>query len=118
VRKHIAIAKVQRMRDLGHLPRKIREIPNLNEINFKLERPNWNNIVTKDQNMDGKENDKLFFEVIQYMLDLNLTNVADNLLKYIQNQEHERYCLEFSRVRHQQQKYEEAVEKLDKILNK
>ena len=72
VRKHIAIAKVQRMRELELLPRKVREIPNLNEINFKLERPNWANIATKDQSMDSKDNDKLFFEVIEFMLSYNI----------------------------------------------
>ena len=60
------------MRELELLPRKVRVIPNLNEINFKLERPNWDTIVTKDQNMDSKENDKLFFEVISFMLKHNL----------------------------------------------
>jgi tetratricopeptide (TPR) repeat protein len=118
VRKHIAIAKVQRMRELEILPRKVREIPNLDEINFKLERPNWNNITTKDQGMDSKENDKLFFEVIEFMLKHNLTAVASKLLKYIQNQDSDKYCLEYARVCHQQRKYENAVESLDNILNK
>lgn len=106
------------MRELELLPRRVREIPNLNEINFKLERPNWNNITTKDQGMDSKENDKLFFEAIEFMLKHNLTAVASKLLKYIQNQDSDKYCLEYARVCHQLREYENAVESLDKILNK
>lgn len=118
VRKHIAIAKVQRMRELELLPRKVREIPNLNEINFKLERPNWANIATKDQTMDSKENDKLFFEVIEFMLTHYITSVADSLLKYIQNKDSDKYKLEYARTRFQQHTYDEAVEHLDKVLSK
>jgi tetratricopeptide (TPR) repeat protein len=118
VRKHIAIAKVQRMRELEIIPKKIKEIPNLNEINYKLERPNWGSIVTKDQNMDAKENDKLFSDVIEFMLGHNLTKVAANLLKYIQNQDSDRYRLNFARVKHQLHEYSVAVETLDKILTK
>jgi tetratricopeptide (TPR) repeat protein len=118
VRKHIAIAKVQRMRELELLPRKVRQIPNLNEINFKLERPNWDIIATKDQNMDSKENDKLFFEVISFMLKFNLTKIAASLLKYIQNKEGDRFYLELSRVKHQEHEYKDAITSVDKVLSK
>ena len=46
------------------------------------------------------------------------TSVADNLLKYIQNKESDKYKLEFARTRYQQHVYDEAVESLDKILSK
>ena len=130
VRKHIAIAKVQRMRELELLPRRVREIPNLNEINFKLERPNWNNITTKDQNMDSKENDKLFFEVIDFLLKNHLIKVANSLLKYIQNTESDKYRLDFAKVKKSLYAEDEetgqkvlkystdAIESLDKILEK
>lgn len=87
------------MRELELLPRKVREIPNLNEINFKLERPNWDNIATKDQTMDSKENDKLFFEVVEFMLKHNLPGIADRVLKYIQNTESDKYRLQFAKVK-------------------
>ena len=118
VRKHIAIAKVERMRELEIIPKKIKQIPNLNEINFKLERPNWENIATKDQNMEGKENDKLFFEVIEFMLKYHLTKIASNLLKYIHNPESDRYRLNFAKVNHQLKEFQLAIESLDKILSK
>ena len=118
VRKHIAIAKVQRMRELELLPRKVRHIPNLSEIVFKLERPNWDTTTTKDQGMDSKENDKLFFEVVDFTLQHNLTKIASSLLKYIQNQDSERFKIEFARVKHQEHSYMEAIESLDKILSK
>ncbi|CAI2380126.1 unnamed protein product [Moneuplotes crassus] len=118
VRKHVAIAKVQRMRELDIIPKKIKEIPNLNEINFKLERPNWDTIVTKDQSMEAKDNDKLFFEVIEFMLKHHLTKIADSLLQYIQNVENDKYRLNFARVKHQMKEFEPAIESLDKILSK
>lgn len=117
------------MRELEILPRKIREIPNLNEINFKLERPNWDAIATKDQNMDSKDNDKLFFEVIEFMLRHKLIKVANNLLKYIQNTESDKFKLEFAKVKcalfvsegedgAQVDNKLKAIESLDKILEK
>ena len=48
VRKFMAIAKVQRMRETELLPKKTKIIPNLGEINWKYEIPDWPNTVTKD----------------------------------------------------------------------
>ena len=44
----MAIAKVQQMRESDLLPKKTKIIPNLAEINFKYEIPDWPNTVTKD----------------------------------------------------------------------
>ena len=50
------------------LPKKTKIIPNLAEINWKYEVPDWPNTVTKDQTMPASHNDKLIFEMINFLL--------------------------------------------------
>ena len=44
----MGIAKVQKMRESNLLPKKMKEIPNLAEIDWKYEIPDWPNTSTKD----------------------------------------------------------------------
>jgi len=76
----MGIAKVQTMRSKELLPKKLREIPNLNEIDWKYEIPDWPNTATKDQSMPSEHNDTLILQTIDFLLDKNLTKSANDLL--------------------------------------
>jgi hypothetical protein len=52
--------------------------------------------------MAPEHNDFLLFEVVDFMLERNLTSVASELLKYVQQLGEEKYQLEFSRVKNQE----------------
>lgn len=84
VRKHMAIAKVKKMVELGNLPNQGGEKFNPNDINLKHEIPDWKNTVTKDQNMEANENDSLYLDLIEFLLQRNLKSTSNALLKYIQ----------------------------------
>ena len=116
VRKHMGIAKVQRMRQLELLPKKLKVIPNLNEINFKYEIPDWPNTATKDQTMPADNNDQLMFEIMNFMLERNITVVSWELLKYVQSTEQEEYQLYFSWVKNQEGDYSDTIKMLDDLL--
>jgi len=61
-RKHFAIAKTKRMRDLGVLPPKSSIPKNFRTeaIEFKVEILDWQKIKTIDDNLSAKESDQLF----------------------------------------------------------
>jgi len=61
-RKHFAIAKTKRMRDLGVLPPKSSIPKNFRTeaIEFKVEILDWKKIKTLDDNLSVKESDQLF----------------------------------------------------------
>jgi len=79
----MAIAKVQKMRESDLLPKKTKIIPNLAEINWKYEIPDWPNTVTKDQTMPAQNNDLLIFEVIEFLNNQEVVSLSNELLKYI-----------------------------------
>ena len=79
----MAIAKVTRMRELELLPKKLREIPNLQEMNFKYEIPEWEKIQTKDQSMPAEHNDNLIYEMIDFLASETIVPLSNDLLKYV-----------------------------------
>jgi hypothetical protein len=71
------------MRECELLPKKTKMIPNLAEINWKYEVPDWPNTVTKDQTMPPQANDKLIYEMINFLLSSEMIQTSTELLKYI-----------------------------------
>jgi len=61
-RKHFAIAKAKRMRDLGFLPPKSNIPKNFRteSIEYKVEILDWQKIKTIDESLSAKESDQLF----------------------------------------------------------
>lgn len=104
------------MRESELLPKKTKIIPNLAEINWKYEIPDWPNTVTKDQTMPAAENDKLIFEIIEFLLNKEMVSTSNDLLKYIQNQDAEQFKLIFSKIKQQEGSYDEGIKMLDDLL--
>lgn len=77
-RKHFAIAKVKKMRDLGILPPKSSIPKNFRteSIEFKVEIINWAKQKTMDENLTSKDCDSMFFEFIDFLLQRTVFNVA------------------------------------------
>lgn len=117
-RRHLAIAKVQRMRDLNLLAPKNQIPKNFRTQGYelKVEIIDFKNVNTKDQQLSADHSDNLFFEFIDFLLENMIYNLADSALRYVQNHETERYLITLSKIRAYQGRYLEAVEPLDKLL--
>ena len=84
-RKHTAIAKVKRMRDLGQLQPKNNDPKNLRTqaLEFQVEIIDYTQVKTKDQNMKPEDSDQMYFELINFLLENNLYTAADTALEKI-----------------------------------
>ena len=79
-RKHFAIAKVRRMREIGgYLQPKNNDPKNFRRqgIQFQVEIIDYKTVVTKDQSMKPDDCDQIFFELIDLLLQTNLYKAAD-----------------------------------------
>lgn len=119
-RKHFAIAKVKKMRELGQLQPKNNDPKNFRTQSFEyhVEIIDYKNVQTKDQNMAPEDSDKIFFELIELLLENNLFIAADIALKYIQDLHSNTYLMTKSRIRIMQRDYLEATAALDELLTK
>ena len=86
-RKHFAIAKVKRMRDIGSLPPKSNVPKNFRTQakDYRVEVIDYKKVKTTDEKLSAKENDLLFFDLIDFLLEKTVFHVADMALEYIQD---------------------------------
>jgi hypothetical protein len=117
-RKHFAIAKVKRMRDMGTLPPKSNVPKNFRTQakDFRVDVIDYKKIKTTDEKLSSKENDLIFFELIDFLLERSVFGVADLALEYIQDKSTQRYLLAEAKVRIFQKRYVEATNSLKKLL--
>jgi hypothetical protein len=110
-RKHLAIAKVRRMRDLNLLPPKNMLPKNFRttQMEMKLEIIDFKQVNTKDQQLSADNADNLYLEFIDLLLENCVYNLADSLLEYVTNRNTERYLLTLSKIRAYQGLYLQAV---------
>jgi tetratricopeptide (TPR) repeat protein len=118
-RKHFAIAKAKRMRDVGMLPPKSSIPKNFRTQarEFKVEVVDYKKLKTMDENLSAKESDLLFFDLIDFLLSRTVFGVADIALEYIQDKSTQRYLMAEARVCVLQTRYAEAASSLDKLLS-
>lgn len=114
-RKHEAIAKVQRMRSLGSLAPKNNLPKNFRTqaIELKVEIINYQNVKTQDQSLNSKENDNLFMDLVNFLLNKSVFNVADIGLESIVDKNSVRYLFAQSKIRVLQNRYADATKLLD-----
>lgn len=119
-RKHFAIAKVKRMRDLGQLQPKNNQPKNFRtqSIEYQVEIIDYKLVATIDQKMKPADSDQMLFELINLLLDNYLYGAADTALNEIKDQHSNQYLLTKAKVRIMQQKYLEATAALDEMLAK
>ncbi len=100
-RKHFAIAKVKRMRDLGILPPKSSIPKNFRTeaIDFKVEIIDYQKLKTHDENLTPKENDLIFFELVDFLLQRQVYGTADIALEYISDRLSSRYLMTKAKIR-------------------
>jgi hypothetical protein len=100
-RKHFAIAKVKRMRDLGILPPKSNIPKNFRTeaIDFKVEIIDYQKLKTHDETLTPKENDLIFFELVDFLLQRQVYGTADIALEYIQDHSTSRYLMTKAKIR-------------------
>ena len=117
-RKHFAIAKVKRMRDLGILPPKsiIPKNFRTEAVDFKVEIIDYQSLKTNDETLTPKDSDLLFFELIDFLLQRQIYGTADIALEYIQDRVSSRYLMAKAKIRVHQEKFTEATQALDKLL--
>lgn len=117
-RKHFAIAKVKRMRDLGILPSKSSQPKNFRTQarDFRVEVIDFKKVKTNDEKLTAKENDLMFFDLIDFLLERNVFGVADLALEYVVDKSSQRYLMAEARTRVLQKRYAEATNSLKKLL--
>jgi hypothetical protein len=100
-RKHLAIAKVKRMRELGSLAPKNNLPKNFRTqaLDMKVEIINWQAQKTNDQNLNSKENDNLFMDLVNFLLSKTVFGVADIALDYFVDKNSARYLFAFAKIR-------------------
>lgn len=118
-RKHFAIAKVKRMRDLGILPPKSNVPKNFRTQakEYRVEVIDYKKVKTTDEKLSPKENDLMFFDLIDFLLDRCVFGVADLALEYIQDKSTQRYLMAEAKVRISQKRYQDATNSLKKLLS-
>lgn len=110
-RKHFAIAKVKRMRDLGLLPPKSNIPKNFRTeaLDFKVEILDYQSMKTNDETLNAKESDLLFFELIDFLIERQIYLTANTALEYIQDRTSSRYLKAKAKIRIYQEDYNEAT---------
>lgn len=66
--------------------------------------------------MENDQSDLLYFDLIEYLLEGCIYEVADYALEYIKDKTTEKFLMTQARVRVLQQRFSEAVQSLDKLL--
>ena len=99
-RKHFAIAKVKRMRDLHLLPPKSSIPKNLRTTPYesKVEIIDFKTVNTKDQQLPPDQSDSLYLEFVDFLLDNMIYDLADQALNYINDRSTERYLVTLRRL--------------------
>lgn len=94
-RKHFAIAKTKKMRDLGILAPKSSIPKNFRTEahEFKVEIVDYKKVKTIDEQLTSKDCDSLFFDFIDFLLQRTVFNVAGQVLEYVQDKSSARYLM-------------------------
>lgn len=94
-RKHFAIAKTKKMRDLGILPPKSSIPKNFRteSIEFKVEIIDYKKIKSIDEQLTSKDCDSMFFDFIDFLLQRTVYNVAGQVLDFVQDKASARYLM-------------------------
>jgi len=84
-RKHFAIAKVKRMRDLAIMPPKSSIPKNFRTVapEFKVEIVDFRTVNTKDQQLSPELSDAMYLEFIDFLLKNEVYNLADMAIGYV-----------------------------------
>jgi hypothetical protein len=100
-RKHFAIAKVARMRELGQLQPFNYDNQNFRtqSIEYRVEIIDYSKVVTKDQEMKPADNDEMYFGLLDKLLELTLFWMADIVLKAIIDKHSIKYLLTKAKIR-------------------
>jgi tetratricopeptide (TPR) repeat protein len=119
-RKHFAIAKVKRMRELNQLQPKNNTPKNFRtqSIEYPVEIIDYKNVRSKDEDMKPNDSDQMHFELIDLLLENILFKTADKTLSYIIDTHSNQYLLTKARIRIMQRNYDDATEALDELLEK
>jgi tetratricopeptide (TPR) repeat protein len=119
-RKHFAIAKVKRMRDLHLLPPKSSIPKNLRTTPYetKVEIIDFKAVNTKDQQLPPDHSDALYLDFVDFLLENLVFDLADQALAYVGDRSTERFLVTLSKVRTLQKRYLEGVAALDQILER
>jgi hypothetical protein len=117
-RKHFAIAKVKKMRDLNLLPPKSNIPKNFRQqnINLKVEIIDFSHVNTRDQQLSDDHNDSMMFDLISFLMSNNLFEAAHLCLEFVKNTTSQRYLLHLAKIRVKQGKYRDATNALDLML--
>jgi hypothetical protein len=89
------------MRDLGILPPKSNIPKNFRTeaIDFKVEIIDYQKLKTHDETLTPKENDLIFFELVDFLLQRQVYGTADIALEYIQDHSTSRYLMTKAKIR-------------------
>jgi len=117
-RKHFAIARVKKMRDLQVLPPKSSIPKNFRteQIDYKVEIVDYAKLKTSDENLSPKESDLLFFDLIEFLLARQIYGSARIALGYIQDQNSVRFLMTKAQICINHKEYQEAANALDTLL--
>jgi hypothetical protein len=72
---------------------------------MRVEIINWQSQKTSDQNLNAKENDNLFMDLVNFLLNKTVYGVADIALEYIVDKNSARYLFASAKIRVLQKEY-------------
>ena len=106
------------MRDIGTLAPKSNVPKNFRTQakEFKVEVIDYKKVKSTDEKLSSRENDLLFFDLIDFLIDRNVFNVADMALEYIQDKNSQRFLMAEAKIRILQKRYQDATNSLQKLL--
>jgi hypothetical protein len=95
------------MRDIGSLPPKSNQPKNLRTQarDYRVEVIDYKKVKTSDEKLSSKENDLMFFDLIDFLTDRKVIDVANLALEYIIDKSTPRYLMADAKVRILQKRY-------------
>lgn len=86
------------------------------QIEYKVEIIDFQNVITKDQQLSYDQSDNMFYELIDWLIENCIGDLADFTLDYIKDKSTVRFQMTQAKIRVIQKRYSEAVSCLDGIL--
>ena len=77
----------------------------------------YKNVSTKDENMKPDDSDKMFFGLIDLLVQNNIYGTADTALKFIRDEHTNQYLMTKAKIRIKQSEYLDATAALDELLS-
>ena len=100
-RKHFAIVKCKKLRELNLLPPKSTQPKNFRtlQMEYKVEIVDFKNIMSKDQQLSFDQSDVIYYDFIDELIQNYIYDLADFSLDYIKDKTTTRFLMTQAKIR-------------------